>query len=433
MINQNIWIIGFTLKFIGVIFAFFAALFTFLAVHENDKHEKTRLWFSQKWESISQSPWLEMPEQIIENFILTKKNLLHFITNLNYDEKITRIVFLLNIIYLNIGILIHFGFFITIISLTLSFFLLLILDYVVSGPSSRNETIMVVAMMQSLGGFSIGLFLTLLVTIITLVNSYFWISKALNTELILAIILMLGMLPCFILLILAPALLKYELYHKTVLLYEKEKLYIFGISVGISFSLTFFSLWFGKVISPSSQVPQTFQMLTSNVIFDAVTVILTFAILEWSLKKKGLLRIPFAIVFDFIISGILACASLYFGLVLSENQLSLRQVLLVLIGKSSTNNGFEFGPFFWAMHTTFIPIGLYLVVILLAWLAKMLLILTRWFFGKGHEHKNPLALTAALCSLVAVTLTFSGLVIDTFDKYFDKNKDTKETPYIQQK
>ena len=65
MLEQNFWIIGLILKILGGLFAFLAALLTFLAVVQNEKHESTKNWFRKNWKRISQSNWLQMPEKII--------------------------------------------------------------------------------------------------------------------------------------------------------------------------------------------------------------------------------------------------------------------------------------------------------------------------------------------------------------------------------
>ncbi len=181
--------------------------------------------------------------------------------------------------------------------------------------------------------------------------------------------------------------------------------------MGISFSITFLSFLFGNVVSPESAIPKTFQMLAANVLFDGFTLLITFWILAWAIKNKTLCRIPIAIFLDVIVAAILACASLYLGLLLSENHLAVRQVFGVLFGKSALQSGYEFGPYFWAMHTTFIPTIIYLSIILVSWLAKIIFTSARGYLSAWQKHTNPMALTAALFTLLAATMfVLSGLV-----------------------
>ena len=190
-----------------------------------------------------------------------------------------------------------------------------------------------------------------------------------------------------------------------------DSLIILGTSMGISFSITFLSFMLGKVVSPESSIPQTFQMLAANVVLDGVTLLITFWILGWAIKNKTLWRIPIAIFLDGVVAAILACASLYLGLLLSENHLSVGQVFGVLIGKSPFQSGYEFGPYFWAMHTTFIPTIIYLSIILVSWLAKIIFTSARGYLGAWQKHTNPMALTAALFTLLAATMfVLAGLV-----------------------
>ena len=154
------------------------------------------------------------------------------------------------------------------------------------------------------------------------------------------------------------------------------------------------------MIAPDLQVPQTFQMLVSNVLLDGVTMLVTFELLAWAVKKHTMLRIPAAISFDVVVAAVLACASLYFGLVLTEQALTIIETINVLLGRAPEGIGVEFGPYFWAMHTTFLPTLVYIGLILLTWLAKVLLGLSRLFFKIGYESSNPLSFTYGVLNAV---------------------------------
>jgi len=140
-------------------------------------------------------------------------------------------------------------------------------------------------------------------------------------------------------------------------------------------------------------------MLLSNVILDGFTLVATVAILSQAVVRPGLLRIPMAVFLDIVVAALLACCSLYFGLMLTSKALSVSEVLNVLLAKSPDGYSLELGPYFWAMHTTFLPTLLYLGLIFAAWLGKALLTPVEWFFGKGQESSNPLKLTSALCGV----------------------------------
>lgn len=179
----------------------------------------------------------------------------------------------------------------------------------------------------------------------------------------------------------------------------------------ISFSVTYSSFLFGNVANPEALVPQTFSMLLSNVLFDGLTMVTTLAILRWAIARKVAFRIPLAIGIDIFLCAVLACGSLYFGLYLSDYRLSMGEVVLVLFGRVPDNAGFELGPCFWAMHTTFLPTMFYLSFILFAWVSQCFLYPVRWLFGVGQTHKNPLKLTAVF--LYFISAIFFALTYGT--------------------
>ena len=405
VLEQNISVIGGIFKIIGGFFAFAAALCTFLAVLQNDKHERTREWFRKKWEKISQNRWLEMPETIIKAILRAKQKFTIFL----FDFKNARIyiVFLGTSILFILGTWIYLGIYFAALAIFLSF-PLIVLALQEASFSKNSLFIRMFDLLQSIPE----------VLIITLVSipffgaGIFWILIALNTELLFSFLSMLVAIPCFFLLFIFPALLFRELFD---IEFDEDKVYgiliTLGVSVGISFSITFLSFLFGNVVSPESSIPRTFQMLASNVLLDGITMLITFWILAWAIKNKTLWRIPIAIFLDIIVAAVLACASLYLGLLGSENHLSLGQVFGVLIGKSPSQSGYELGPYFWAMHTTFIPTIIYLSIILVSWMAKIIFTSAAGYLGAWQKHNNPMALTAALFTLLAATMfVFAGLV-----------------------
>lgn len=110
-------------------------------------------------------------------------------------------------------------------------------------------------------------------------------------------------------------------------------------------------------------------------------------------------------------AGALACGSVYFGVIGTANSLSVRQTLNVLVGLSAGGTGWEIGPYFWAMHTTFIPTLFYLSVILLCWIGKLLVLPVAGVLSKGSAVDKPHHLTAGLLLLVvAVFAALGGLL-----------------------
>src|SRR5258708_36394771 len=140
-------------------------------------------------------------------------------------------------------------------------------------------------------------------------------------------------------------------------------------------------------------------MIASNVVFDGLTVVVTLLVLEMSVRSQAVFPIPAAICVDLILGALFACASLGLGLAFTERKLSFRSLEWTLIGHSQNGSHWEFGPYFWAMHTTFLPTLFYLALISVCWAGKCFLVLTKWFLGKGKlEEINPLGMTSALAA-----------------------------------
>ena len=63
MIDADLGVIATILRGMGFTMAFLGALFAFWARLQNDRHEKTKAWFEKKWDGISQSQWRTMPKR----------------------------------------------------------------------------------------------------------------------------------------------------------------------------------------------------------------------------------------------------------------------------------------------------------------------------------------------------------------------------------
>ncbi|MBA7688469.1 hypothetical protein ES703_96951 [subsurface metagenome] len=177
----------------------------------------------------------------------------------------------------------------------------------------------------------------------------------------------------------------------------------FSIACAISFSVTLAALLIGHAAHSNAWVPQRISMLLSNVLFDGLTLVVTLFILGQAIKPESHLSIPVAVLLDIVLATAFACGSLWCGLRFTEHPITLRETLNVLILRSTDGARWEIGPFFWAMHTTFAPTGVYLTVILMCWLAKLIYRPINWVFYRGKT-SNPFGLTVALFSCIAAVL-----------------------------
>lgn len=183
-----------------------------------------------------------------------------------------------------------------------------------------------------------------------------------------------------------------------------ETALLLGVGMVISFSSTMIALLVGHFASPNAYVPQTFQMMLANVVCDGITLVTTFAILGLAVRERRRWPIPAVILFDIVVAALLAGASLYVGLIGTDQALSLQQVGYVLIGMSHETQQWEIGPYFWAMHTTFLPSLLYLSLILFTWVGKLIVLPIAGIFRKGGEIEKPHHYTAGALFLVAAAL-----------------------------
>lgn len=384
----NWWLIKIILGTLAAIFGLLAALFTFRETAQNQEHEKTRTWFRQKWESINKSKWLSLPEKIISWILRIKTHLKpDLLSKISYEKWFKKILWISAPILLGLGCFLTWGIYAAIIAVILTLpiplqdFSGIVEDFLDKMP----EFFLLLYFAMTYG--MIGTLLTL---------------QILNADIIIAFLAMLVLFPFYWAIIIAPVIVFLEEYSK----FDSGKLFPFSFAAAISFTVTFFAILLGHLANPSAWQPKTFQMLMSNVIFDGFTMVVTLMILSWAIKGKSTLRIPIALFFDIVIAALFACCSLFFGLVFTEKALSLKSILYILMARSPDGTITELGPYFWAMHTTFLPTLVYLSIILFGWLGKTLLIPIKWFFGLGQEHKNPLKLTAGLFGLIAAIFFF---------------------------
>jgi hypothetical protein len=105
-----------------------------------------------------------------------------------------------------------------------------------------------------------------------------------------------------------------------------------------------------------------------------------------------------------VIVGIfLAFASLWFGV----RQVTAAQVANTLVGRSVAGDRWEFGPCFWTMHTTFIPLLVYLSLVALCCVAKIFLSWREGFYRDASDREitgGGLNMTARFLAYLAVVI-----------------------------
>ncbi|WP_323762451.1 hypothetical protein [Maricaulis sp.] len=162
---------------------------------------------------------------------------------------------------------------------------------------------------------------------------------------------------------------------------NQTSVFLFLLGICLSLALTFSALALGSFLEPMAPLPQMLQLVVCNAIFDGLTLMLTIRVLQFATRgafRRGSsdivasLKVLVAIVVDIGIAAGLAFLSLYIGLFGSEFQVSAVEALRVLVGQAPNGEGLEFGPYFWVMHTAFIPTAMYLLGLVLLILMKLI-------------------------------------------------------------
>src|SRR5262249_12125301 len=120
-----------------------------------------------------------------------------------------------------------------------------------------------------------------------------------------------------------------------------------------------------------------------------------------------------AVTLNLMLGLLLACASLYFGI----KQLTMTGVGRVLVAHSIDGQRWEIGPYFWTMHTVFLPLLFYLSIVMLCWVGKGVVLYREWFYGTAKE-VNGLNMTSRFLSLIALIVGLCAAVLTVLLKLF---------------
>jgi len=197
-------------------------------------------------------------------------------------------------------------------------------------------------------------------------------------------------------------------------LFERfEYCVLFVLGLSLSMALSFLALALGHALYPDIVAPRTWQLFGTNALSDGLTLSATFLAVRWAVAPGKLLgRVPLAILFCLGISAVLSGLALYFGLLGTAQALSPGAVLNVLFGRSPDGQMREYGPYFWIMRTSFLPIALYLLVLLVFWLVKVALDPAAWIVRHATRRDLPLTYLAAAAGIYAAAFTALGVLFD---------------------
>ena len=174
-----------------------------------------------------------------------------------------------------------------------------------------------------------------------------------------------------------------------------------GLALGVSFSLTMAALMFGTMVSPSEVLPRGAHLFLSNVIFDALTFAATVVILRRAQGSSRAFAILAAVLMGLLVAALFACASLWLGVLGSNHALSVVGVACTLLGRDPSCRSVQLGPFFWAMHTSFLPTATCLLLLALAVGGRSLSLTVERVLQKAKAETHPYGYSALLVGVVA--------------------------------
>ncbi len=131
----------------------------------------------------------------------------------------------------------------------------------------------------------------------------------------------------------------------------------FASGVAASFVITSLGLVIGSHFAPVEHFPTSPRLMIVNALFDGLTLLTSVVIFRWVMAGKYTLplRLLIALPVDFAVAGAFALMSLYYALP-TAHRLGPTGLVSVFLGHSPyVPYQFDFGPYFWIMHSSFLP------------------------------------------------------------------------------
>lgn|GEM_PF-2534156 len=404
MTSHTYWVCKWMCFLLAAGFVLLGAWCKYVEVRQDGRHDSTRDWCRRAWESVSSSPWLMMPERVIGWFISEGESISVRLSELPRSGDYYGVVAAYVIATPVVAGLFFRGWVRWSCILPSVFVLGMLLVLVALLAVKPLKRWFFPFLSKMLGTCIVGLLFSFMALAFAILIGAFRLNIWLAAPIMLLMLPLtaLGMFVCIgVCGVFGQKLIKGE--------YRGLGSYLtMAHALTASLALTMFAMLLGHVIDPCGWVPQTYQVLASNVVCDGLTMLVTFRILNLAVSRPGILRLPLAVWLDLVIAAVLAYASLYLGLVHTSKALSFSQVSRVMVGLSPDGQRFEFGCYFWTMHTTFIPTLLYLNGVLLCWKMKVILLIVRGPLGNAKHHSNPMALSQALCAVLVAAFLLAG-------------------------
>lgn len=112
-----------------------------------------------------------------------------------------------------------------------------------------------------------------------------------------------------------------------------------------------------------------------------------------------------------VIGSLLAGASVWIGV----RSLSMVETARIFGARSRDGAHWEFGPYFWVMHSTFLPLLFLIALLLLGWSGKLMIMGLEKYFGRAqHEDVSGLNMTSRYLGVVSVLSALVAGVLSLF-------------------
>lgn len=191
----------------------------------------------------------------------------------------------------------------------------------------------------------------------------------------------------------------------------------FLAALPVAFVLIFFAQLAGQLSVLAPAPGRSWAMLGSSLFFVSASLPLTVAIVGAGARSTSRLALPGALLGGLLAAAALSCALLYFSVLASPEEMTPGQVVNVLLGMTPDGARVHLGHDFWAMHLPFLPIKIFLDLVVLGWLAKAVALPWGAWAGAGDRdgdgRPRPFLLTALLFAVLSGVMWGAGYLTFT--------------------
>lgn len=151
-----------------------------------------------------------------------------------------------------------------------------------------------------------------------------------------------------------------------------------------------------------------------NLSADAMTVVLCIAVLKiYSAKGRTTDYLKFVII-SFLIASFFSFLVVLRLSFYGNLELSIQEIFWSIFARSGDNLSWEIAPWFWYMHTTFIPLIIFTLLILMTLLAKYIVLPIEKNLYKSSIVEKPHQLTSTFLAFVGGISYCVGRIISYY-------------------